>query len=122
MPWMSTKLANEIHEKIPEFTVLPRLYTTRPPEKGEQEGSEFHFVKPDAFEKMRRNGDFISVREDCLTAHLRGITWEEVNKHSQEGLMVLVACTVEDIKAVRNNRVPGALCIQISRGTIEVNV
>ncbi len=52
-----TTLAHKLlHEfKSVEFSVS---YTTRPMRRGEVDGKDYHFVSPDAFEKMAEEGEF----------------------------------------------------------------
>ncbi|GMH36176.1 hypothetical protein BSKO_04044 [Bryopsis sp. KO-2023] len=117
--WINETLQRRLTASFPDKIVVPVQHTSRPPEKGEPEGVDFYFVKPDPFETMDQNGEFVYVREDPTSGHRYGVSWGEVNKHGAAGKMALVQCSVAGVEGVRERRVPNALCIFVSLPSVE---
>jgi guanylate kinase len=57
-----TTLVNELRQYVPhlEFSVS---FTTRPPRGSEQDGREYHFITPGAFEVMIERGEFLEYAQ-----------------------------------------------------------
>lgn len=122
MPWINEDITQQLITRVPDKVKLPVMHTSRPPEKGEPEGEEFYFVKPEVLGSMDQNGDLIFVNEDMATGHRYGVAWDEIHRLGSQGLMAAVSCPLEGVQAVREKRLTRALCIQISRKNKEVSI
>lgn len=117
MPWINEDIIQQLITRIPEKIRRPIPHTSRPPEKGEPEGENFYFVKPEVLESMEQDGNLIYVDEDATTGHRHGVSWDEVHRLGSQGLMAVVNYPLEGVEAVREKRLNRALCILITRKT-----
>ncbi len=69
--------------------------TTRPPRKGEQDGVDYHFLAPEAFERRREAGEFLECCRVYGRQHWYGTLVEEVAPRLAAGMWVVLEIDVE---------------------------
>jgi guanylate kinase len=113
-----TSLVRALMEREPaiKFSVS---YTTRAPRPNEVQGRDYHFVAPEQFEQMARNGEFLEyarVFDNCYGTGVR--TVQEALRHGEQ---LLLEIDWQGARQVRQ-RLPEARSIFIlppSRGALE---
>lgn len=74
--------------------------TTRPPRSGEVDGRDYHFLKPDDFERRVEAGDFLEHAE--VHGNRYGSLRSEVLGHLEQGLDVVMDIDVQGAAQVRS--------------------
>ncbi|MDF2716129.1 MAG: guanylate kinase [Paenibacillus sp.] len=74
-------------------------YTTREPRQGEQEGQDYHFVSPDAFQKASRNREFVETVS--LEGHQYGIKQADIERLWYEHGFVYVILNPEGARLLK---------------------
>lgn len=69
--------------------------TTRPPRKGEQDGVDYHFLAPEAFERRREAGEFLECCRVYGRQHWYGTLVDEVAPRLAAGKWVVLEIDVE---------------------------
>lgn len=69
--------------------------TTRPPRKGEQDGVDYHFLSPEAFERRRAAGEFLECCRVYGRQHWYGTLVDEVAPRLAAGKWVVLEIDVE---------------------------
>ena len=91
--------------------------TTRPPRKGETEGTDYHFLSREEFERRIADGGFIEHAE--VFGHLYGTPVEELERAEQSGRMLLMEIDVQGGIQIRQ-RFSKALLILLIPPSLEV--
>ena len=94
---------------------VPRLlfsvsHTTRPPRPGEREGSDYHYVSRDEFQRLKAGEKFLewaTVHGDCY-----GTARSEYDRAAEEGVDLLLDLDVQGAQSVRKT-FPDAVAIFI---------
>jgi len=84
-----------------EFSVS---YTTRPQREGERDGEDYHFVSPERFEAMRREGAFLEWASVFGQRYGTGI--EATRSALGQGRNLLLDIDVEGARQVRESGMP----------------
>ena len=94
------ELAHRLAQEFPDYFGLGISHTTRIPYPGEQNGKDYHFVTPDQFQSLVRQGCFIQTykHENCLY----GLTLDAVESVAKEGLACVVHMEINGIRTLRN--------------------
>ena len=74
-------------------------WTTRPPREGERDGVDYHFVSPEAFERMAAEGEFLESA--CVHGHRYGTARSAVEYEMDRGRDVILEIDVQGAEAVR---------------------
>jgi guanylate kinase len=74
--------------------------TTRPPRKGEQDGVDYHFLAPEAFEQRREAGEFLECCRVYGRQHWYGTLVDEVAPRLAAGKWVVLEIDVEGTLAI----------------------
>jgi guanylate kinase len=85
-------------ERIPELE-LSVSATTRPPRPGEQDGSHYHFLSPEEFERRVRAGEF--VEHATYSGRRYGTLRSELERRTDEGSPVVLEIEVQGARQVR---------------------
>ncbi|MGI9430725.1 MAG: guanylate kinase, partial [Myxococcota bacterium] len=85
----------------------PRLrfsvsHTTRAPRPGEEDGEQYHFVTPEQFEALVRDGAFIEHAE--YAGFRYGTSWKSIDGPLAEGLDLLLEIEVQGATQIRQRR------------------
>ena len=92
-------------------TLVPSVSaTTRPPRKGEQDGVDYHFLAPEAFEQRRKAGDFLECCRVYGRQHWYGTLVDEVAPRLAAGKWVVLEIDVEGTLAILE-KYPDAITI-----------
>ena len=82
-------------------TLVPSVSaTTRPPRQGEQEGVDYHFLSPEAFERRREAGEFLECCRVYGRQHWYGTLVNEVAPRLTAGKWVVLEIDVEGTLSV----------------------
>ncbi len=81
-----TTLCHRLIDEFPDI-VFSVSYTTRPMRRGEEEGTDYHFVDEPTFERMVLAGEFAEWAE--VHQHRYGTTTEAVRQALEDGRHVL---------------------------------
>lgn len=94
------ELAHRLAQEFPDYFGLGISHTTRIPYPGEQDGKDYHFVTPDQFQSLVRQGAFIQTFKHgrCLY----GLTLDAVESVAKEGLACVVHMEINGIRTLRN--------------------
>ncbi|MCC7483907.1 MAG: guanylate kinase [Burkholderiales bacterium] len=93
-----TSLVRALLEDEPGV-VLSISHTTRAPRPGETEGTHYHFVSRDGFERMRAAGEFLESAE--IYGHLYGTSREGIAGQLASGHDVLLEIDWQGARQVR---------------------
>ena len=85
-------------ERIPELE-LSVSATTRPPRPGEQDGSHYHFLSPEEFERRVHDGEF--VEHATYSGRRYGTLRSELERRTDEGSPVVLEIEVQGARQVR---------------------
>ena len=85
-------------ERIPELE-LSVSATTRQPRPGEQDGSHYHFLSPEEFERRVRDGEF--VEHATYSGRRYGTLRSELERRTDEGAPVVLEIEVQGARQVR---------------------
>lgn len=94
---------------------VPRLlfsvsHTTRPPRPGEREGSDYHYVSRDEFQRLATGEKFVEWAE--VHGQCYGTARSEYDRAAEEGVDLLLDLDVQGAKSVRKT-FPDAVAIFI---------
>ena len=94
------ELAHRLAQEFPDYFGLGISHTTRVPYPDEQDGKDYHFVTPDQFQSLVRQGSFIQTfkHSGCLY----GLTLEAVESVAKEGLACVVHMEISGIRTLKN--------------------
>lgn len=82
--------------------------TTRPPRPGEVDGAAYHFLSPEAFERLVQDGEFLE--HAVYNGHRYGTLVREVRRVTEGGRHVLIDIEVVGARLVRE-RFPDAVFV-----------
>jgi guanylate kinase len=85
-------------ERIPELE-LSVSATTRPPRPGEQDGSHYHFLSAEEFERRVREGEF--VEHATYSGRRYGTLRSELERRTGQGAPVVLEIEVQGARQVR---------------------
>jgi guanylate kinase len=85
-------------ERIPELE-LSVSATTRPPRPGERDGSHYHFLSPEEFERRVRDGEF--VEHATYSGRRYGTLRSELERRTDDGAPVVLEIEVQGARQVR---------------------
>ncbi len=88
--------------------VISVSHTTREPRQGEVDGSEYHFVSPEEFERIRAGGGFVEWAE--VYGEFYGTSRKEIDRITGTGKDVLLDIDVQGGRQIRE-RFSGAVLI-----------
>jgi guanylate kinase len=86
-------------ERIPELE-LSVSATTRQPRPGEQDGSHYHFLSPEEFERRVRDGEF--VEHATYSGRRYGTLRSELERRTDQGTPVVLEIEVQGARQVRD--------------------
>lgn len=91
-------LIEKLLERAPELE-LSVSATTREPRPGEVDGRDYHFLKPEEFERRVKAGDFLEYAD--YSGNRYGTLREEVERRLGEGRSVVLEIEVQGARQVR---------------------
>jgi guanylate kinase len=91
-------LIEKLLERIPELE-LSVSATTREPRPGETEGRDYHFLKPEEFERRVQSQDFLEHAD--YSGNRYGTLREEVERRRDQGRSVVLEIEVQGARQVR---------------------
>ena len=94
------ELAHRLAQEFPDYFGLGISHTTRVPYPGEQDGKDYHFVTPDQFNSLVRQGFFIQTF--AYAGCLYGLTLDAVETVAKEGLACVVHMEINGIRSLKN--------------------
>ena len=109
-------LIERLRQRMPELA-LSVSATTRPPRANEQEGREYHFLSPEAFDERVRAGDFVEHAE--YSGRRYGTLRSELERHSAAGVPVVLEIEVQGARQIAQT-MPEAVRIFIEPPSREV--
>ncbi|XP_076801959.1 leucine-rich repeat and guanylate kinase domain-containing protein-like [Clavelina lepadiformis] len=94
------ELARRLAQEFPDYFGFGISHTTRVPYPGEQDGKDYHFVTPDHFQILVRQGCFVQTfkHDGCLY----GLTLDAVESVAKEGLACVVHMEINGIRTLKN--------------------
>ncbi len=104
-----TTLARRLLKSLPDLA-LSVSYTTRDPRKGEVDGSDYHFIERDEFNKIKEPGGFLEWAE--VYGEYYGTSRLAVESVIEQGRDVLLDIDVQGGRQIRD-RIPEAVLIFI---------
>jgi guanylate kinase len=109
-------VVRELMQSCPLPLHLSISATTRQPRKGEEEGVDYFFLKPEQFAARRAAGEFLECKE--YAGNWYGTLQSQVTAGLAEGKWVLLEIDVEGTMAVLEKH-PDALTIFVHSGSVE---
>jgi len=103
-------LIRGLRERIPELE-LSVSATTRAPRPGEEDGRDYHFLDPEAFQKAVDAGEFVEHAE--YSGNRYGTLRSEVQRHLDAGAPVVLEIEVQGARQVRE-ALPDALQVFVA--------
>jgi guanylate kinase len=91
-------LISAVLERVPDLE-LSVSATTRPPRTGEADGRDYHFLDPERFERLVREGEF--VEHATYSGNRYGTPRSEVDLRLNEGKSVVLEIEVQGARQVR---------------------
>ena len=91
-------LISRLRERIPELE-LSVSATTREPREGESDGRDYHFLAPEEFDRLAREGAFLE--HATFSGNRYGTLREEVEKRTRAGRPVVLEIEVQGARQVR---------------------
>jgi guanylate kinase len=82
-----TSLVRALLERDPQVQ-LSVSYTTRPARAGEREGTDYHFVTREQFERMQQDGEFLEAAEVHGNLYGTSKRWIEAMRRSGRDLLL----------------------------------
>jgi guanylate kinase len=101
-------LERELLRRRPDFELAVSA-TTRPQRPGEIEGTHYHFLERDDFERRIADGGFLEW-VSYVSGHLYGTLLSEIDRIRDQGRVPLLDLEIEGARRVRD-KVPGAVTI-----------
>jgi guanylate kinase len=108
-----TSLTRALIERLQERGIESRFsvsYTTRAPRPGESHGAHYHFISRDAFEAMRRRGEFLE--DATVFGNFYGTAKAETEQLLDAGIHVFLDIDWQGARQVRE-KFPGSVSIFI---------
>ncbi len=90
--------------------------TTRPPRRGEVDGVDYHFWKPEAFAAAVERGEFVEWAE--VHGHRYGTLRAEVDPYLDQGTSVLMELDIQGAREVRR-RYPDCLMVFVRASSLD---
>jgi guanylate kinase len=103
-------LIARLRERVPELE-LSVSATTRAPRAGEENGRDYHFLEPEEFDRLAREGAFLE--HATFSGNRYGTLRADVEGRLAEGHPVVLEIEVQGARQVRR-RVPDALLIFVA--------
>jgi guanylate kinase len=103
-------------ERIPELE-LSVSATTRPPRPGERDGSHYHFLSPEEFERRVRDGEF--VEHATYSGRRYGTLRSELEHRTEQGSPVVLEIEVQGARQVREAMHDDALQVFIAPPSLD---
>lgn len=93
-----------LREQLPglKFSVS---HTTRPPRKGEAEGTDYFFISDAEFKARIERGEFLEWAK--VHSHYYGTAVETVSRHRENGDNLLLELDVQGVESLRKMNFPG---------------
>jgi guanylate kinase len=91
-------LIRGLRASVPELELTVSA-TTRPPRPGEQDGVDYHFLTPEAFEAQVAAGDFLEFAD--YAGNRYGTLRREVNERLERGRPVVLEIELQGARQVR---------------------
>jgi guanylate kinase len=91
-------LISRLRERVPQLE-LSVSATTREPREGERDGRDYHFLAPDEFDRMAREGAFLE--HATFSGNRYGTLREEVEKRMRAGRPMVLEIEVQGARQVR---------------------
>jgi guanylate kinase len=91
-------LIARLRERIPELE-LSVSATTRAPREGERDGRDYHFLDPDEFDRLAREGEFLE--HATFSGNRYGTLRREVEERLRAGRPVVLEIEVQGARQVR---------------------
>lgn len=110
-----TTLVRALLEAEPEVK-LSVSYTTRPPRAGEVDGTDYHFVTPEAFDRMAAAGEFLESAE--IYGHRYGTSRRWISEQLKLGSDLLLEIDWQGARQVRR-LIPGAVGVYVLPPSLE---
>jgi guanylate kinase len=99
-----TTVCLALRERDPRL-LLSVSHTTRPPRPGERDGADYHFVKPEEFQRLIAEEAFLEWA--VYNGNHYGTSWKAIEAPLAEGRDVLLEIEVQGARQVRR-RLPDA--------------
>ncbi len=99
------RILHDLPQLVPSVSA-----TTRPPRAGERDGVDYHFLRPDDFERRRAAGEFLECCRVYGRQHWYGTLADEVAPRIAAGKWVVLEIDVEGTLSILD-RYPAALTI-----------
>lgn len=80
-------------------------YTTRPPRPGDENGKDYHFISPEDFQKMIKEGEFAEWAE--IYGHRYGTSKTILEKAQEEGRDVILDIDGQGARQLRDKDLGG---------------
>ncbi|HKJ37002.1 MAG TPA: guanylate kinase [Solirubrobacterales bacterium] len=100
-------LIRKLRERVPEVE-LSISATTRAPRKGEEAGTDYHFLSREEFDRRVMDGEFLEWAE--YSGNRYGTLRSEVERRTERGAPVVLEIEVQGARQVRETE-PGAVRI-----------
>jgi guanylate kinase len=110
-------LERELLKRRPDFELAVSA-TTRPQRPGEIEGTHYHFLDRDDFERRIASGGFLEY-VSYVSGHLYGTLLSEIDRIRDQGRVPLLDLEIEGARRVRD-KVPGAVTIFVDAPLAEL--
>jgi guanylate kinase len=91
-------LIAQLFERVPGLEMSVSA-TTRPPRHGEVDGRDYHFLDPEEFDRLARDGAFLE--HATYSGHRYGTLRSEVVKRLEAGASVVLEIEVQGARQVR---------------------
>lgn len=91
-------LIAQLFERVPGLEMSVSA-TTRPPRDGEVDGRDYHFLDPEEFDRLARDGAFLE--HATYSGHRYGTLRSEVVKRLEAGASVVLEIEVQGARQVR---------------------
>jgi len=91
-------LISQLFERVPGLEVSVSA-TTRPPREGEVDGRDYHFLDPQEFDRLARDGAFLE--HATYSGNRYGTLRSEVEKRLDAGTSVVLEIEVQGARQVR---------------------
>ena len=101
--------------RVPELE-LSTSATTRAPRPGERDGSDYHFLTPEAFDARVRAGDFVEHAE--YAGRRYGTLRSELQRRVDAGVPVVLEIEVQGARQIRE-RMPEAVQVFIAPPSLD---
>jgi len=94
------ELAHKLAQDFPDYFGFGVSHTTRAPRPGEEDGKDYHFVSPDEFQGLVRQGCFVQTFK--YAGALYGLALESIENVAKEGLACVVHMEINGVRTLKN--------------------